>query len=361
MASPVHALIGELTPVMRRGDLAGFGRVLQQLGTQGQRLGPDELTEAVGELAQVLAYRPQGVFARLAVLAGAFVEWGASPLALADNAPACAALTMFLRVKFSELWPVVGAGQPEPDPDQPPPMGDLVDLFTGRADELGLAREDAGDVAMSWYDAPCWVRLMITLLARREFRRATDLLPDIGELAGRIAERVPRAHWLPGLAQVLDDEPVVAIDHATGRGFLLTMSGIGDNFQLHTLLAHRLIGDPARGLLAGDPPAPRWVDAATTGTPLLPPDEAIQRRFRLYDATGAYVYPEGRPADIAAIDGVRLIALHPPMGAYRWTTGRVYQHMASTLTLDHLMNQDEAQAWRSRITPAHETDFLAPG
>src|SRR5436190_5192026 len=145
---------------------------------------------------------------------------------------------------------------------------------------------------MSWFDAPYWVRLMITLMARREFRRATDLLADIGELADKIADRVPRAHWLPGLAQVLDDEPLVVIDHATGRGFRLIMSGIGDNFQLHTLLAHRLIGDPARGLLAGDPPETRWVDAATTGAPLLPPDEAVQRRFRLYDGTGAYVYPE---------------------------------------------------------------------
>ena len=95
--------------------------------------------------------------------------------------------------------------------------------------------------------------------------------------------------------------------------------------------------------------------------PLLPPDEAVQRRFRLYDGTGAYVYPEGRPADIAVIDGVRLVGLHPPLGDYRWTSGRVYQHMAPTLTLDHVMDRDEAEAWRSRITPAHETDFLAPG
>lgn len=139
------------------------------------------------------------------------------------------------------------------------------------------------------------------------------------------------------------------------------MSGIGDNFQLHTLLAHRLIGDPARGLLAGDPPTPGWVDAATTGAPLLSADQAAQRRFRLYDATGEYIYPEGRPADIAVVDGVRVIVVYPSLGDYRWTTGRVYQHMVPTLTLDHVMNRDEVEAWRARITPARETDFLAPG
>lgn len=79
---------------------------------------------------------------------------------------------------------------------------------------------------------------------------------------------------------MLDDEPVVVIDHATGHGFRLTMSGVGDNFQLHTPLADRLIGDPARGLLAGPRPAPAWVAAATTAPPQRPAGDLIQRRFR---------------------------------------------------------------------------------
>jgi hypothetical protein len=36
------------------------------------------------------------------------------------------------------------------------------------------------------------------------------------------------------------------------------MSGVGDNFQLHTPLADRLIGDPGRGLVSGERPAPDW-------------------------------------------------------------------------------------------------------
>jgi hypothetical protein len=112
---------------------------------------------------------------------------------------------------------------------------------------------------------------MITVMGQREFRDAAGLLPEIGDAAERLGDSVPRAHWLPGLAQVLDDEPVVVIDNATGRGFRLTMSGVGDNFQLHTLLAGRLIGDPAHGLLAGERPAPTWLAAATTASPRPPP------------------------------------------------------------------------------------------
>jgi hypothetical protein len=48
------------------------------------------------------------------------------------------------------------------------------------------------------------------------------------------------------------------VDHVTGRGFRLTMSGVGDNFQRHTLIAGRLVGDPARGLVGGESPAPAW-------------------------------------------------------------------------------------------------------
>jgi len=345
---------------MRRGDLAGFQRIFNQLFADGPGLRPDELTDAVSELAQVLAYRPQGVFARLALTAGAFVEWGGSPVPLAEHAPACSLLTLQMRAAFSDVWPVVGAGRPEPDPDQPPPMDELIGLFAAKAGESRPMQRQAVDLAMSWFDAPHWVNLMITAMARREFRDVANLLPDIGEVAVKLADRVRRAHWLPGLAQVLDDEPVVAIDQATGRGFRLTMSGVGDNFQLHTLLAHRLIGDPASGLLPGEPPAPTWVAAATTAPPQLPFDNPIRRRYRLYDATGAYIYPEGRPADIAVVDGVRVIVLHPPLGNYGWTGGRTYEHMAPTLTLDHILTADEADAWRARIAPANETDIFAP-
>jgi hypothetical protein len=359
VASPVRATIDELVPVIRRGDLAGFQRIYNRLGTHGRGLSPDELTAAIGELAQVLAYRPEGVFARLALVAGAYVEWGGSALALAANAPACALHTMWLRTKFSELWPAVGGGHGEPNPDQPPPMTQLIALFRAAAADVGLSEQDATSTAVAWFDVHHWVNLMITVMARREFRDAADLLPDIGETAATLGEAVPRARWLPGLAQVLDDEPIVAVDHATGRGFRLTMSGVGDNYQLHTLLAGRLIGDPARGLLAGEPPPAAWVAAATTGPPRRPVDDPVQRRFRLFDAAGSYLHPEGRPADIPPVHGVRLIVIHPPRGSYGWLNGRTYEHMTPTLTLDHIMTPDEAGTWRARISPAHETDLFA--
>jgi hypothetical protein len=116
----MRAAIDELLPVMRRGDLVGFQRLYDRLATDGRGMSPTELTAAVGELAGVLAYRPEGVFSRLALVAGAYVEWGGSPLALAAHAPACTLLTLRLRSRFSELWPAAAGGRPEPSLDQPP-------------------------------------------------------------------------------------------------------------------------------------------------------------------------------------------------------------------------------------------------
>lgn len=358
MSHPLNATFDELRSVIHGGDLVAFQRIFTELATDGRRWSPDELTAAVGELAQILAYRPEGVFARLALAAGAFVEWGASPVALAANAPACALATMHLRLAFSQLWPAVADGRPDPDPNQPPTMDELVSLFTAAAPRLGIPERAAAGIALSWFDVNHWVALMITVMARREFRDAADLLDEIGEVAARLGDSVTRAHWLPGLAQVLDDEPIIVIDHATGRGFRLTISGLGDNYQLHTLLADRLIGDPAHGLLPGERPEPTWVAAATTGPPQRPTTDLIQRRFRLFDGTGAYQPPEGRPADIALLDGVRVIVLHPPSGNYGWTGGRTYEHMVPTLTLDRILPPDEARAWQARIAPARETDLF---
>ncbi|MEV6842643.1 hypothetical protein [Actinoplanes sp. NPDC051411] len=279
---------------------------------------PGELTSLVERLAPVLARRPEGVFARLALTAGAYVEFGASPVALAENVPACTGMTLLLRKAFSEVWPAVnGDGRPEPNPDDPPRMRNLVKLFEDGAARAGIPAEAAPHVAVSWFDAPHWVNLLITLLGRREFRDAMEPLAGLAEDAAELADRVPRAYWLGGLFAVLDDEPVVVLDPASGRGFRLTMSGVGDNFQLHTLLADRLIGDGEGGLLAGVRPEAAWV-AAATDAPAEVAGKPIERRFRLFDATGEYVAPEGRPSEIARVEGARVLVIHPPNGSYQW-------------------------------------------
>ena len=77
-------------------------------------------------------------------------------------------------------------------------------------------------------------------------------LPDRDRLtaaAGAVGARIGTAGWLYGLLQVLDDEVLIVLHRDSGRGYRVTISGVGDNFQLHTLLAARLTGRNSRGLI----------------------------------------------------------------------------------------------------------------
>ncbi|MER6418128.1 hypothetical protein [Streptomyces sp. NPDC001137] len=137
------------------------------------------------------------------------------------------------------------------------------------------------------------------------------------------------------------------------------MAGIGDNYQLHTLLADRLIGDPEQGLVAGERPARSCVEAATDGDPSLSTGDPGIRRFRLFYGHGGYVYPEGVPADIEPLDGIRVLVLHPSNGTFGMGLGRVFEHMTPTLELDRVLEPAQTQVWFDRMAPAVENDLMA--
>lgn len=358
MSSKMERLVGELLARMHEGSVAGFRDALAAAGREARRADGGALTAAVETIAPLVPGMG-GVFAKTAVLAGACVEWGGSPVALAPVLPARAAEALQLWSLVPGVWEAAMPGRPLPEPADIT-MAELMRVFAEEGARHGYPREAMERVAMSWFDLDDWLRAIITTLARRDFRDAVSAedMEKLRSAASEAAERSELAHWVHGLASVLDDEPLIVLDSGTGRGFALTMSGVGDNFQLHTLLADRLIGDPAEGLLPGERPDPAWVRAAATGDPGLGPDNPVMRRFRLFDAQGAYVFPEGVPADIPAVDGVRVIVLHPPKGRFGWANGRVYEHMESALVLDRPLDPRESALWLSRTLPARETDLM---
>lgn len=358
MSSPLKPLIDDLSQAMQVGDIEGFWAHLGRVAEQARPRPPDELTAVVEDLAEILP-KLSGDFARVAVLAGACVEWGGSPLPLADVLPAQAAKSMLAADVFRVLWKRVTWTGKLPDRENPPPMAKVVDKLVRRSRRLGLSEGEATTIAMAWYDVDHWCKALITTMALPEFRRAMAGRDQVRETAAEIAGDIPLAHWVHGLAEVLDDEPLIVLDHATGRGFQLTVGGLGDNFQLHTLIADRLVGPTRQGLAHFEPVPAGWVDAATTGEPNLPAGDPAVRRFRLFDGTGAYVSPESRPADIATTDGTRILVMHPPNGRYGWLNGRVYEHLVPTMMFDHELPSAEAARWLSRVTAARQTDLMA--
>jgi hypothetical protein len=50
--------------------------------------------------------------------------------------------------------------------------------------------------------------------------------------------------------------------------------------------------------------------------------------------------------------------VHPAQVNKQWSSGRVYEHMLPSLTLDHVMPAEEAGSWLARVQPAREPDMF---
>jgi hypothetical protein len=360
VSTEITQLVSDLVVRMKSGSTATFREGLARLGEAARAGGPERLTAVVSALAPVLPGLG-GDFAKAAVLAGACVEWGGSPLPLLEVLPERAAEVMMLNALVEEWWTGAGTGLPLPEPTRGGAER-LERVFAPYVRPGGaLTAGNLRRIAMSWDDMDDWLRALLTVLARGEFR---DALPaamkaSLRERAAAVAGRSQQAAWVADLAAVLDDEPLLVLAPESGRGYALTMRGIGDNAQLYILLADRLIGDPAAGLLPGRRPEPSWVAAATDADPHLGPDNAAIRAFRLFDGHGRYVAPEGRPADIGPLDGVRVLLIHPPNGNYGMGSGHVFTAMRPTLTLDRPLGPSDTENWLARVAPAVEDDLMA--
>jgi hypothetical protein len=346
---------------MRQGKDSLFLRQVGRLAADTKDVDTDTMTDLVEEIVPVLAGLC-GTFSKLAVLAGALVERGASPLALAEVLPERAVITMARYSALRRIWPEAAHGRPLPEFSPPlneAALNEVEGTLVAYADQRGMPKQQALLVAYSWFSVNDWINPLISAMVDREFRHVMQRRGQVRDGAAALMDHSERARWLYGLSVVCDDEVLVVLDSTSGRGFRLTMSGVGDNYQLHTLLADRLMIPGHGGLLEGERPEPAWVEAAGTGRsgPFTSPTP-ITRRFRLFDGHGSYVSPEAWPAEIEPLDGTRVLVLHPPKGSYGWMHGRSYVDMVPFLTLDREIEPTDAARWLSRITPARETDLM---
>jgi hypothetical protein len=175
--------------------------------------------------------------------------------------------------------------------------------------------------------------------------------------------------FLWALLQVLDDEELLVLDPALRRGYIVMISGIGDNFQLHTLLADALIGDPRHGWLPGRRPDPRVI-AVARDAPLQEDEDSTmvaEGSFNMVNWTGLacdgtvltgtgahthWIWGEGVPADILPFAGTRVILLAPPAYARSWNATRRFPLMPAELTVRRQLSLEEAETWLHRFATA---------
>jgi hypothetical protein len=302
-------------------------------------LGCGALVESAGEpriaLGAVLERMPE-VFASATTFAEVCRELAAAPVAAA-----------------------VQSGSP--NRDGPDDAGSYVDQFAA------LVADERPEEAQAWTALEPLCMGAIAMLsrsveARREVRSHTDLLARTQQLAPRHA----RVAYLTTLLQVLDDEELLVLHPGLVRGYRLRMHGIANNYQLHTLLADALIGDPAQGWLPGQRPGPRVVAAARNQLA----DPSARTALGVFDLfSWRALQPDGTlngistesahwirnraiPADIPTFAGLRVLLLRPITSPRTWNADRTFEGMDADLRVLDLLNPTPVKEWLDRLLHA---------
>ncbi|CAL9356750.1 hypothetical protein SUDANB105_00582 [Streptomyces sp. enrichment culture] len=311
----------------------GAERAFQEMHRSLGDAGPHEVAQAAPRLAALLPEVPPGPRGIVAVIVGACVERGADPLPCAPYVFVELAETLAAVGEFCERWEETGGGEyPDPRDGEPGPA-----LF----DRVGP------EAALAWLSLPQWEMACHALLNHPGVRTALH-----GSLRARLlralrAVQETTEYDVKGLAYallVLDDEPLVVLHRPTGTGYAMRMSGIGDNFQLHTLLADVLVGG---GHVPGR--APSAQEAAVCRD--APGQVLTTGSFNLVTPGGEWVWNEGTPSDIPVVDGVRLLVLDPPPYERSWPAGRYFPGMTGDLVLERVLDAAETRAWLAGCTP----------
>lgn len=321
----VHARDPEATGRAFAGLREGFGKAA-----------PWEIQEGGPRLAEVLEQVPPGPRGVVAVIVGACVERGADPLRTAPGLFDGLRATLEDALEFCARW-ADGGGDKVPEPDEsgyPPP--DIVAI-------TGVQPAEA------WWSLPQWQMAALAHLNHKAARLRLDgeRRREALALLARLSQ-ASDGDAFKGLAyalRVLDDEPLVALHRESGTGYVLRMSGIGDTFQLHTLLADALAGG---GHVPGHAPSAQEVavcrdapgQVLTTGT------------FNLVAPDGSWIWNEGDPSDIPVVGGVRLLVLDPPPYPRSWPAGRFFPGMPGDLVLERQLTPQEAAGWFAHVAPA---------
>ncbi len=329
-------------------DLAAYNTAFRDLVDAVRSAQPNDIQPALVRLAPVLANIPlrPGSPSSLVRLAGNMAGWTADTTPVLGVLVERACQAMEQAARFLALHREA-LGEP-PSPEDPSAMRETVDRFVPAVQ----AHVDSSQALVeAWFAGPDFVQPVLFLSQRADVRAALPQRERLLAAVESIREQYANAQWLYGLLQVLDNAPLIVLHRQTGRGFRVTIGGIGNNVQLHTLLAAHLIGDPEAGWLPGTPPKPAMT-AAADGTGDLQPAGGIVSEFDLVDPYGEPIFDEDLPADIPLFEGERVVILDPQSYPRTWSAGRIYPLMRPTLHIVGRLSSEEAAARLAKAKPA---------
>jgi hypothetical protein len=343
---------------------------LQQILQQATNAPHEDLDAALQRLEEPLNDLPLLPAALLAVGCGALIEYGGSA---APVAPAIFQRTidaLQLATPFVRACQDVARTQPSEASD--PDDAELCIEEYGEQVNMQMPEQ-----AQAWSGLEMLCNATMAILMRdarvRQFIGTYEPFTT-ALLAFPVQNSV--IECIRKLLQVLDNEELIVLYPALQRGYRVRISGLGDNFQLHTLLADALIGDSAQGWLPGERPNPVVVAAAKDGPCPHTVEEnrsfpTAQGAFNLWNWQGLqtngtlptgnsqsryWVWNEGTPADITTFEGTRVVLLSPPPYARTWSAGRYFPAIPGQLEVLEILTQDLTEDWLTRLAAASKSE-----
>ncbi|GAB3451101.1 hypothetical protein GCM10027570_27160 [Streptomonospora sediminis] len=337
-------------------DPGRFPPAVQKVYHLASDVPPEERELALEALGPFLGggHTAPGITADLAVVAGALVEMGTAP------GPAGVEVVRLLRsigqgaAVFLYAWDRTGGDRP-PEPD------DVTAAAEERvAAELG---ETAPTATVCWWTIRRYSLAAKTMLTGAEVRSAIrsdpELRAELVAISNQLSTALPEFADIRALLRMAEATSALVLERSSGRAFRVLFDGIGDNFQLHTLLADALIGEQGRGL-AGQRPDPRWTASFRDSAPD-PAAGVVQGWWNLVALDGSWVWNEGVPADIPKVDGEHVLVLEQQPYVRSWSAGRRHPLVRGWLEVEEELTAEEAaQWWRRAASPAAGASRAAP-
>lgn len=316
---------------------------------------PDELNAALRQLQQIVPTVPMVPAGSVVLTCGALVEFGGDTAicgeAILDRLPGLLrSVTVFLD-EVNRLAEVQEGEEPD--------LNQLINLH------INDIIESNPEAAFAYIAQQPFSLGVIAHLARsKPLRAVARSRPEVLQLSVAVDDAAGNTSFLTSMLRVLDDERLIVLHPGEQKGFEVRISGLADNFQLHTLLMAELIGDPNQGWLTGQKPDPQVVAVArdqvlpantrltTTGAfnlwnwPALQPDGTLPAG---QGNAGWWLWNERTPGDILPFDGVRVVLLSPSAYSQSWNSARRFGSMPGGLQVEHVLSPDVVRDWVARL------------
>jgi hypothetical protein len=324
----------------------------------------EEINQGLARLTDSIASAELPGAAIVAMCGGAIVENGGNPDLVIDATLSRLSEALMSAQLFAEACEEAAAD----DEDQTDDTGDEDDEDNPIERFGAEVAERLPANALSYGAVEDLGMGAIAMLSRSPSGRKKTRVgyPDLAALADDLAPYHERAHFLARILNVLDDERLVVVHPQAKKGYRVRMSGIGTNYELFTLLADVLVGDPGQSWLPGTKPDPA-VAAACRDQPVETSNgktatgafnfynwRALQADGTLpdpkdYSSSKNWIWMEGIPADIEPFENQRVILLGPPAYARILHPGRCFDGMVADLLVESKMSEAEFEEWLKKL------------